>query len=451
MVAIDSLRMFKARSAFLLVFAGLVLAMPTAHAVPSMARQTGYSCARCHTVFPELTAFGRQFKLGAFSMSSQKWDESPLLGRVPMSALAQVSRTQTRNTGTEGATAESFPRDRETIVQAAGVYYAGKITENSGALVQYNYDGIERRWGMEMFDARYAGETKLAGQDLLWGVTMNNNPTVSDIYNSTRSWSFPHTDAATVMPAASALIDMTLASKVGGVGVYGLWNDLVYGELAAYRTANAGFFRFMGLGVPTETVVDGYAPYWRLALQREDAPHSFEVGTYGMVAKVLADPEDRSLGTNRFRDVALDGSYHYVKEDHTFSAHATWIRERQEWNASFPQGLSSSASTLLKTFRSDVHYYFRRQWGGGLQHFQIRGDANDLRYNTGEPVMGSANGSPNSQGWTTELDYLPIQNVKITLRYTAFHQFNGGRDNYDGFGRNAKDNNSVFLLIWALL
>jgi hypothetical protein len=98
-----------------------------------------------------------------------------------------------------------------------------------------------------------------------------------------------------------------------------------------------------------------------------------------------------------------------------------------------------------------VHYHFRRQWGGGVQYFEVRGDANDLRYNTGDPVMGSANGSPNSKGWTTELDYLPIQNVKLAVRYTAYQQFNGARDNYDGFGRNAKDNNSVFFLVWALL
>ena len=32
-------------------------------AVPSFARQTGMACAACHTVFPELTPFGREFKL----------------------------------------------------------------------------------------------------------------------------------------------------------------------------------------------------------------------------------------------------------------------------------------------------------------------------------------------------------------------------------------------------
>ena len=389
--------------------------------------------------------------MGGFSLSAPKGPDASFFDKVPVSALVQVSWTATKNTGTDDATEENFPRNRETILQAAGLYYGGKIFDNLGALVQYNYDGIERQWGMEMFDMRYGNNTTIADKGLSWGVSMNNAPTLSDIYNSTPIWNFPHTGSAAIMPVASTLIDMTLASQVGGVTVYGLWDDTLYAELGAYRSANRGFFRFMGLGVPTDTVVNGTAPYWRLALQKQTGAHSFEVGTYGMVAKIFADSVDQSLGSNRFRDVALDAQYQYITEDHQVSSHATWIHEKQDWNASFDQGLSSSPSTTLKTFRADVHYFFRRQWGGGVQYFQTRGDGNELLYNTGEPAMGSANGSPNNKGWLAELNWLPIQNLKLAVRYTAYQQFNGASSNYDGFGRNAKDNNSVFLLAWLLL
>jgi hypothetical protein len=389
--------------------------------------------------------------LSGFSLSAPKGPDASFFDKVPISALLQVSRTATKNTATDGATADDFPRDRETIVQGAGLYYGGKIIDNAGALIQYNYNGIERKWGMEMFDVRYSNNTSVADKRLNWGVSMNNSPTLSDIYNSTPAWSFPHTDSAAVMPAASTLIDTTLASQVGGVSAYGLWDDTLYAEFGAYRTANSGFFRFMGLGVPTDTVVSGTAPYWRLALQKQTGAHSFEVGTYGMVAKVFADSAEQSLGTNRFRDVALDAQYQYITDEHQVSAHATSIHEYQDWNTSFNQGLSSSPSTTLKTLRADVHYFFRRQWGGGLQYFHTRGDANDLLYNTGQPVMGSANGSPNSKGWLAELNWLPVDYLKLAVRYTAYQQFNGASSNYDGFGRNARDNNSVFLLVWLLL
>ena len=42
------------------------------HAVPSYARQTGMACAACHTVFPELTPFGREFKLNGYVLDNMK-------------------------------------------------------------------------------------------------------------------------------------------------------------------------------------------------------------------------------------------------------------------------------------------------------------------------------------------------------------------------------------------
>src|SRR5450432_4511260 len=39
-------------------------------AVPSFARQTGMTCAACHTVFPELTPFGREFKLNGYVLDN---------------------------------------------------------------------------------------------------------------------------------------------------------------------------------------------------------------------------------------------------------------------------------------------------------------------------------------------------------------------------------------------
>jgi hypothetical protein len=48
------------------------------------------------------------------------------------------------------------------------------------------------------------------------------------------------------------------------------------------------------------------------------------------------------------------------------------------------------------------------------------------------------------------LDYLPVENVKLALRRTAYRKFNGGTTDYDGFGRNASDNNNWFLMGWFM-
>ena len=52
-------------------------------------------------------------------------------------------------------------------------------------------------------------------------------------------------------------------------------------------------------------------------------------------------------------------------------------------------------------------------------------------------------------GRLAELDYLPIQNVRLMLQYTAYNKFNGASTNYDGNGRNASDNNTLFFNVWV--
>jgi hypothetical protein len=41
--------------------------------------------------------------------------------------------------------------------------------------------------------------------------------------------------------------------------------------------------------------------------------------------------------------------------------------------------------------------------------------------------------------------------VRLGLQYTGYLRFNGGGANYDGSGRAASDNNSLFLFVWLAL
>src|ERR1700675_1103498 len=93
------------RTAILLgaVTAGIFLMTPSALAVPSFARQTGLSCEACHTVFPELTHFGRMFKANGYILTSlpQVQGVTPererrlSLNQVPpLSLMVQLSNTQ---------------------------------------------------------------------------------------------------------------------------------------------------------------------------------------------------------------------------------------------------------------------------------------------------------------------------------------------------------------------
>jgi hypothetical protein len=83
----------------------LIVGLPrTAAAVPSYARQTGMACQACHTVFPELTAFGRLFKLNGYQIDNlpqvqgitPSKDATLLLNQIPpLSFMFQGAVTRT--------------------------------------------------------------------------------------------------------------------------------------------------------------------------------------------------------------------------------------------------------------------------------------------------------------------------------------------------------------------
>ncbi len=76
-----------------------------------------------------------------------------------------------------------------------------------------------------------------------------------------------------------------------------------------------------------------------------------------------------------------------------------------------------------------------------------RGKSDSLLY-APAPVTGSSSGSPDSRGFIFEADYLPRDNIKVSLQYIVYDKFNGGRSNYDGSGRDASDNNTLYLVLW---
>ena len=100
----------------------------------------------------------------------------------------------------------------------------------------------------------------------------------------------------------------------------------------------------------------------------------------------------------------------------------------------------------LRTFKAKATYYHDRKYGGTLAYFSTTGSADSGLYGTDSD--GNAM-RPDSKGWIAELDYLPIQNVRLMLQYTAYNKFNGASTNYDGNGRNASDNNTLFFNVWV--
>ena len=72
------------------------------------------------------------------------------------------------------------------------------------------------------------------------------------------------------------------------------------------------------------------------------------------------------------------------------------------------------------------------------------GTVDTLLYPAGA-VSGNANGDPRSAGYIVNFSYWPWQNLQLAAQYTGYTRFNGGANNYDGSGRNASGNNTIYL------
>jgi len=423
-----------------------------AQAVPSFARQTGLSCNVCHSVAPELTSFGRLFKLNGYTLTGIKQIQAGESGKSlsidqlpPLSAMVQIADTQTSKAqpGTQNGNAQ-FPAQ-------LSLFYAGAISQNMGAFAQLTYTQTDDHFSMDLADIRYADHTQLWGADTIYGVTVNNGPTIEDVWNSTSAWGFPWLSSEVApTPAASTLLGgvFTGPGSVAGAGTYAFWDNRLYGLVSLYRASPTGAAQ----PISKTGVVDGVMPYWRLAYQFNNT-NPLEVGVYGThaaIAQGFSGGGPAGL-SDSYTDYAVDAQYEIPMGDNLLSFYGTYIHEHQNLQASSAAGLSAPSDTL-KTLNLSSRYHLDSTQALGLGYFNTTGTTDPLLYTVdpADPVNGSANGSPDSNGWILQYVYLPRQNVQIAVQYTLYSKFNGSSDNYSGIGRNASDNDTLFLLLWVL-
>ena len=459
-----------------LLLASVLAVAPDASAVPSFARQTGMACEACHTVFPELTHFGRVFKANGYVLSNLKQvrDVSPKKEQLlelsefpPLSIMAQVSYTQMK-TSVPDLSSVGAPGVAQNgtagFPQQLSLFYAGKIAPHFGGMIQLTYANDSGTIGIDNTDLRFADEVLLPNKGTLtYGLSLNNNPTVQDLWNSTPAWGFPYAASnANVSPLAGTAINGAYAQNVAGLTGYLYWNESLFAEVGGYRSAQQGVTNQLTGGAgpldgTASNVLQGLTPYWRLAYELGWGRNSLEAGVYGADFKVLpgsasGSPTPLHPPINRFNDVAEDVQYQFVGDEHIFTVAGTHIHESMTLDAAYASGGSANPSNTLSTTELQATYYYRRKIGATVQYFSTTGSADNVLYPAtaaGEPgVITSANGSPDTRGWIAEVNYLPWLNVKLSLQYTWYSKFNGADKNYDGVGRNASDNDTLYLLLW---
>jgi hypothetical protein len=433
---------------------------PGALAVPSYARQTGLACSGCHYTPPELNPAGRRFKLLGYvdrgdqtktvtSEGSKTHAALNLLASLPLSVMLEASFTNT------SSPVPATQNGSFQLPQDISLFLAGAWTSNVGSFLQVTYETQNDHFTSDNTDIRYANKTKMSGRELVYGLDLNNNPTVEDLWNSTPAWGFPWIASNVApTPTATPIINGALAQDVAGFGGYAMWNDHLYLNLELYRSDHVGGPQ-PNPGVGFGFNIRGVAPYWRLAWQESTGTTQFEIGTYGMHMKTLPQAITGATGAtvseDGYTDWAFDTQYDRTlfRKD-VLSLRGTYIRENSQLayscNPNLPGGaLAAVCGHHLNTFMPNAEFHFGNRYSGTFGWFITQGTADCALYGPCPASGGNPNGDPRSAGYIANVSYWPWQNLQLAAQYTAYTRFNGAANNYDGSGRNASSNNTIYL------
>ncbi len=430
--------------------AGAVLVAMPSHAVPSFARQTGQECAACHigSYGPQLTPYGTRFKIGGYTDTDGKE------GKVPLSGMVVASFTHTAKK--QDPAPEHASKNDNFAMDEASVFLAGRISEKLGAFVQVTYDGIAGTTALDQMDLRFAHATELQGKELTVGLSVNNNPGVQDPFNTMPVWGFPYVGSALGFGGAETgtLINGGLEQRVLGLSAYAFYDKNWYAELGTYRSLSTWTQWKMGLGKADDPGKLGAgSAYWRVAYMKDLKSSAWSVGLFGLNSSVQPD---RSSGSpsNNYNDIGVDAQYQFLgTREHVFTAQTSFIRERQKRNALTLAGEADHNVGHLNEFKLNASYHFQQTYGASVGYFSTTGTSDSLVY------ADNRRSRPNTAGVVMQLDWTPFgkedswgspwANVRLGAQYTAYSKYNGASSNYDGSGRKASDNDTLFLFAWT--
>jgi hypothetical protein len=253
-------------------------------------------------------------------------------------------------------------------------------------------------------------------------------------------------------PSNAPVIYDGISETVLGPTFYAMIDDRFYIEAGGYKSLSDGLLGDVGLSADDNSHVDGLAPYWRAAVQFNRGADYWSVGLLGLNVKQKPDPAASEF--DKFNDFGVDATYQRSAADGTnLQANLAYVHESRHLNAAVAAGEAANVDGNLDSLRGDVTWAFKQTWVAGVGLFNVSGSSDTTLY--------GPNGKPDSNGYLLQFEYVPFGkvdspyrpwlNVRVGLQYTGYSKFDGASSNYDGSGRNASDNNTLFGFLWVAL
>lgn len=422
----------------------LVALMPgKSQGVPSYARQIQKPCTACHTIWPNLNQYGRQFKVKAYTDVSPDWklekrDGLNLLYIFPLSVRA-TSFLYTREDDDEAG----VHKDSTRIPDQLDIFLASRI---------YNYAGVFAIAGYTQDDGWNLPALKMAAQYPLRGntiglVVFKGPATSADPFTSfggrdrplewgdestpnvlTHGWTFSPSDEGNMGAVVHGYFWGNRLYAAAGAERGGrsedVSGDTLLNASQGARTADSnpigGYFRLAwDQKLPNGALTLGAAytnGKQRITQLGSNFPASVPVIGTPFEARVERIYVDASLEQNFAEDhlVEVQALYGYGKEKNVFGGD-----EVRKFYGFFLEG----------------SYFFQRKYGLVAAYNYLK--TRDVQVSDITRDVGRIN------SWLISANYLPWANVKVALQYAYI------RTEFVGDQPTEKD--KIFRLVLDLL
>lgn len=383
-----------------------------AKAIPSFARQTGFSCSTCHTIPPRLNKYGMLFKMKGYT-------EGKALADIPAGdgyTITKFNPVSVRVLSYPYVKKKGEDREIE-FPDEFMIAFAGRITENVGAVLEPIYEAEEGEWDIEY--ARIAAVKDfngvLVGVIGGWTSPTGTDPFISLDYHGrrlTRQKATPH-DALT----NSGLQDVFDFNN-RGASVYAYIANTLYVNVGAYTGTSR--LENEDIGVEEELInrkgADPLDLYGRVAVTPPTGIADINVGAFVYSGRdKLQMPDGTPLdvyGTiyekNKAQRLGLDlGVQKYLPNDFMAELLALFItgKDKLETASGTTEEVKHGGFNLSGTL------YWKNKVGLSLVYGQYK-------YDDDNPLTETDEANLKRKDLTLHISYMVRPNVRLAAEYT---------------------------------
>ncbi|ACG57009.1 hypothetical protein HY04AAS1_0319 [Hydrogenobaculum sp. Y04AAS1] len=455
-----------------------VFAPKSSFAIPSFARQTGLACDVCHTVFPHLTPFGREFKLHGFTYdysdlikmvrqaakkraAEEGGMPNLVINKIPMIAVRIAGMWANQDGGsvvphgriTDGQGAFSQPagyptNDTFNLVKDDSLYIAGEITPHLGAWVEiggWNDHGDAA--SLAGYDAILnGGDHTVDNKNFTYGLSFENVVGFDDVGQAgPGNWGVPLMNP---LSTHGTLFDPFNGTPIEGVEAYAMLGDFtnggIYGNIGLYAPSTGndeGTNPVATAGsLPASTSyswagakhVDAYvnAEYWLPGFKNIYSM----VGAFGYFGQ-----EKMEGGTNPYEysdnvnDYGLEAQAQYIGGKNLVEffgevqkQHDSEFYGEDYWTGQLYSTDGTSVNRTGIALKAD--YYYKRTYGVYVKYMYANSSqVQDVDYS----------------GYIVGVSWYPWQNVSVKVERMMWSKYHPGQANPQYNNGNVPSNGSA--------